>query len=440
MLFRTTEASTPAVRSTRASVRRRALHATTRRKQHETVQQRYGPANEPPPHLGGGKGFGPSTKQAANEQTKLPKIGERLQKHGEEEVKYEKVQAKEAEQEKRTEPATVEGNGARPIRSDPMLDAAGSLPDKEASTSSAQLEEMPIESVLDNVPDPAQGPEEAKEAYSSPGDKHPEAEEQPNASFDEHMPPIRVPHMEAPRHVHHFDTYGLVKRLDDSGWEETQAITTMKAVRLMLAENMDLARDALVSKSMVENETYLFRAACAELKTEVTGRRRAEQEKMRTERTQLQHEVDILGQRLSQDSGVLKDDLKGMFDDRKMAVRHEQREMESKVQQLNYKITVSLQADARSDIEGLRWVLTRRVIMALATVVIMVIGSLRLYSRALHEQELEAKRKANQRSGGTQTDESSGGFIGGASGERGGIVGGEMALRDGDNPAFVSLG
>jgi hypothetical protein len=52
---------------------------------------------------------------------------------------------------------------------------------------------------------------------------------------------------------------------------------------------------------------------------------------MRRERTLLQHEVDILNQKLTQDLLTLKDELKGMFDDRKMAVRMEQRSMESKV-------------------------------------------------------------------------------------------------------------
>jgi hypothetical protein len=52
---------------------------------------------------------------------------------------------------------------------------------------------------------------------------------------------------------------------------------------------------------------------------------------MRRERTLLQHEVDILNQKLTQELLTLKDDLKGMFDDRKMSVRMEQRAMESKV-------------------------------------------------------------------------------------------------------------
>ena len=62
---------------------------------------------------------------------------------------------------------------------------------------------------------------------------------------------------------------------------------------------------------------------------------------------------------------TLKDDLKGMFNDRKMAVRMEQRGMESAIQELNYKITVALNSDSKGEVEGLRWVLTRRAAMAI---------------------------------------------------------------------------
>lgn len=105
----------------------------------------------------------------------------------------------------------------------------------------------------------------------------------------------------------------------------------MKAVRLILVENMNLASEGLVSRSNVENESYLFRAACSELKTEISAKRKAELEKAGTQRAQIQHDVEILSQKLSQQGAVLKDELKGMFDDRQMAVRNEQRSMESKV-------------------------------------------------------------------------------------------------------------
>ncbi|MBE7181319.1 MAG: CCDC90 family protein [Terriglobus roseus] len=141
----------------------------------------------------------------------------------------------------------------------------------------------------------------------------------------------KPPHLAAPRYVHHFDTWTLVQDLEKGGFAAPSAVELMKATRLMLSDNMDVARDALVSKSNVENETYLFKAACSELKTEITNNRKAEMEKMRAQRTQLQHEVEILNQRLDQSLKGMKEELKGLFDDRKMNVKMEQRSMESRV-------------------------------------------------------------------------------------------------------------
>jgi hypothetical protein len=78
-------------------------------------------------------------------------------------------------------------------------------------------------------------------------------------------------------------------------------------------------------------QSYLFRAACSELQTEVQNTRKASDEKMRRERTLLQHEFDTLNQKLTQELLTLKDELQGMFNDRKMAVKMGQREMDSAV-------------------------------------------------------------------------------------------------------------
>nr|POE88438.1 uncharacterized protein c27b12.07 [Quercus suber] len=424
-MIRSVEISHTPSRCTRASTLIQAFHTSRSRTQHEPLSQRYGSANQPPPHLGGRKELEKQTK-SPDEQTALPKIGEKLQKDGEEEIK-----AEEAEDQKR-QPVTVDANSAASTpSSSPKSDAPEGVPEKLPVTMTTP-EEKPMETILDAVLDPAtRQRQDQVEDELDPGQKV-----AGSAITDDHAPPShKAPHIEARRHVHHFDTYGLVKRLVEGGWSETQAITIMKSVRLMLADNMDLARDALISKSNVENETYLFRAACAELRTEVMSRRRAELEKMRTERTQLQHEVDILGQRMSQESGVMKDELKGMFDDRKMAVRNEQRNMESKLQQLNYKITVELQADARSEVEGLRWVTTRRVIMALGAVVIMVVGSLKLQSDYAKDGSAQMKRKSNQKDSSAQTENGENDRS-----ENGLGAAGAIMVNQGDNPGYVSLG
>ncbi|PMD43289.1 hypothetical protein L207DRAFT_484480 [Hyaloscypha variabilis F] len=214
----------------------------------------------------------------------------------------------------------------------------------------------------------------------------PETAEERNAA--------KPPHLQTPPYVHHFDTYTLVQQVEAGGFTEEQSITAMKAVRGLLALNLDVAKAGLVSKSDVENETYLFRAACSELKTEISNSRKKTEETMRRERTLLQHEVDILNQKMTQELLALKDELKGMFDDRKMDVRMEQRTMESKIQELNYKITVMLNSDSKSEVEGLRWVLTRRSVMGILFMAFMVLTSLRYASYKSHEDEVKKKKEA----------------------------------------------
>jgi hypothetical protein len=175
----------------------------------------------------------------------------------------------------------------------------------------------------------------------------------------------KPPHLEASPYEHHFDTYTLVQDLGKHGFTEDQAVTLMKAIRLMLAVNLDLAKEGLVSKSDTENETYLFRAACSELRTTLQTSRQTEMQRQRTQRAHLTHEADILSQKMTQDLLTLKEDMKAMFHNRKMAVQDDKRTLDGKISELNYKITVLLNSDAKSDVESLRWVLTRRAAMAI---------------------------------------------------------------------------
>ncbi|KAI0405719.1 hypothetical protein F4802DRAFT_561668 [Xylaria palmicola] len=214
-----------------------------------------------------------------------------------------------------------------------------------------------------------------------------------------HMPPPNAsqhPHISKPTYVHHFDSYTLVKQLEDGGYTQVQAITAMKAIRAILAQNLDVAQEGLVGKSDVDNETYLFRAACSELSSEVTNNRRIADEQLRQQRTHLQHEVDNLGQRMSQDIMTLKDDVKGMFNDRRMNVREEQRNMESAIQQVNLKISSNLNSDSRSEIEGLRWILIRRSVLGILFMAVVTLTTIRYATYVSHEKQREAKEKARQ--------------------------------------------
>ena len=213
---------------------------------------------------------------------------------------------------------------------------------KAAPSSSAPLSEetqaalrLPGDENIKSTGTEKEGPTPLQQAAANTADKN-----APPLETVLHMPPpetaeernaAKPPHLQTPPYVHHFDTYTLVQQVETGGFTNEQSITTMKAVRGLLALNLDVAKAELVSKSDVENESYLFRAACSELKTEIQNTRKTHEETMRRERSLLQHEVDSLNQKLTQGLLTLKDELKGMFDDRKMAVRTEQRAMESAV-------------------------------------------------------------------------------------------------------------
>ncbi|TPX15557.1 uncharacterized protein E0L32_004255 [Thyridium curvatum] len=241
----------------------------------------------------------------------------------------------------------------------------------------------PMETILSREPPPSSSSEDQDGAVANKGGVG------SNGSYR------RPPHLAPPPYMHHFDSYSLVKQLEGGGYTRAQAITAMKAVRALLAQNLEMAQAGLVSKSDVENETYLFRAACSELGTEVHNGRRAADELLRQNRTTLQHEVDILAQSLNQELLTLNDTVKGMFNDRKMAVREEQKAADSAIQQLAYKISVDLNSDARSEIEQLRWVLIRRAVIGIVFMAFITLATLRYatYRRYVKAREAEIREK-----------------------------------------------
>lgn len=71
---------------------------------------------------------------------------------------------------------------------------------------------------------------------------------------------LLIPHLHPPPFVHNFDSYTLVKEVEKGGFTPEQAITAMKGVRVLLANNLEVAKKGLVSKSDVENVSFTMAA------------------------------------------------------------------------------------------------------------------------------------------------------------------------------------
>lgn len=78
-------------------------------------------------------------------------------------------------------------------------------------------------------------------------------------------------------------------------------------------------------------ESYLFHAACSELRNEIQHTRQTHIDHLRADGAAIQQEYDLLNQGFLENMMSLKDELNGLFNDRKMVTRAEQRAMENKV-------------------------------------------------------------------------------------------------------------
>lgn len=217
-------------RSLRASKnqRCRAGFSTTTKSKQETYAQRYGPANEPspPPQL-------PSSSSQSSVDNEEPKS---LSTAIEKEVKATPPLRQE---EKKSQPTSKESDklSREDTSKASITSSAATVPKtQELSTRLDAAESHPKEQAIP----PDKGIAEAKPL---------ERLLQMNSPDDEHKPP----HLHAPLYVHHFDTFTLVRDLEKGGFTQAQSVTLMKAVRSLLALNLDVAREGLVSKSDVEN-------------------------------------------------------------------------------------------------------------------------------------------------------------------------------------------
>ncbi len=219
-------ASHRCVRAGRTAGQRAGLRTSARRRQ-ETYAQRYGPANDPmpPPSLpppspqGQGSSDGPKSLATAIEKgIKSPNTNRDEKKTDSTPKATEAAASAKPPQENQQSPDATSTSSPQTSDKSAKADASESHPKEQMKTSTNAIQK-PLERVLQL--------------------------ESPN----EH----KHPHLQAPPYVHHFDTFTLVNSLEQGGFTQAQSITLMKAVRSLLALNLDLAREGLVSKSDVEN-------------------------------------------------------------------------------------------------------------------------------------------------------------------------------------------
>ena len=211
----------------------KAGFSTTGACKQETYPQRYGTAAEPQPPPSGT----PVPEKPRNDKSLAGAIEKEVNTpNKQEEEKQIRAPPKKDPDKTASEPKD-EADKSRdgeidvalrdPSKRATELNASESTPEEAAEAAETARKTKPLETVLQMGPPTTDKAEDHK-----------------------------APHLQAPPYVHHFDTFSLVKDLEGGGFSEDQSVTIMKAIRGLLALNLDVAKEGLVSKSDVENVRY----------------------------------------------------------------------------------------------------------------------------------------------------------------------------------------
>ena len=208
----------------------RAGLSTTSPRTQETYPQRYGTAAEPQPPPSGT----PVPEKPRNDKTLAGAIEKEVNAPNKQEEKKQIEAPPKKDPDKTASEPKNEADKSRdgeidaalrdPSKRATELDASESTPKEATEAAETARRTKPLETVLQMGPPTTDKAEDHK-----------------------------APHLQAPPYVHHFDTFSLVKDLEGGSFSEDQSVTIMKAIRGLLAVNLGVAKEGLVSKSDVEN-------------------------------------------------------------------------------------------------------------------------------------------------------------------------------------------
>lgn len=192
-----------------------------------------------------------------------------------------------------------------------------------------------------------------------------------------------------------FDTQDVYSELRSSGLTPSQAEIIMRTMQELIHELIATCKDRSVPISAAANEAYLFDAASSEVRNDISNYRLSETTMYRFGLARLQRDVEILVHEAAEMTNLLKSDLDIEVHERKNATRAEENIIQLKIQELNNKISTRLNSDLKSEIENLRWQITRRSLAAIAIIVAMFLWLTQTNNRTKSAKTQERMRQSS---------------------------------------------
>ncbi|CAN3365480.1 hypothetical protein DICA3_F18272 [Diutina catenulata] len=185
----------------------------------------------------------------------------------------------------------------------------------------------------------------------TPPDPAPVAPQKPSTIFNDNEP--------------YMDTYQVFKELRNAGFSSDQSSQVINLVCAQLNHQMTRALEEYSHMYELENERYLFESAQQEIRVDITRSRENHIAESISSTNTLERDFRIISDELSNEFIQMKTDNQVVVAEQKSENTLSAKRIHLKIQETNHKITTELNSAMRSEIESLRWHLSRWGIMAI---------------------------------------------------------------------------
>lgn len=189
----------------------------------------------------------------------------------------------------------------------------------------------------------------------------------------------------------YIDTYEVFKRLTEAGFTEAQADLIIKLLIYQLNSKLSKLSTIYAQKHEMESEQYLFESAQQEILVDITRSREQHINELITLVNILERDFNIISDELNNDNLKLRNDSQVAIHEQKSENTLNVKKLFLRIQETNHKITTELDSAIRSEIESLRWYLSRWGLITL--MVSLFLASLIFFSNKFKNEKNEAKKE-----------------------------------------------
>lgn len=171
----------------------------------------------------------------------------------------------------------------------------------------------------------------------------------------------------------YIDTYSIYKELRNVGFTSNQSDQIISLLIYQLNSKLTKLSTIYAQNFELENEQYLFESAQQEIRVDITRSRDRHIDELIALINILERDFNAITDELNNDFLKLRNDSAVMINEAKSENTLQSKKMFLKIQETNHKITTDLSSNIKSEIESLRWYLSRWGLITLLTSLFMAL-------------------------------------------------------------------